>query len=144
MTPAGSTFAYGANMHAEDLKGIAPGVELLGIATLPDWRIGVTSSGWLGVEPMPGEIVHGAVFRLAEGDEPLIDAFEAVDRGLYHKTMIEVNTSHGREKTLLYVPNEPLDGRIRETYLDRCIAAAIQLGLPEAWQEHLRGFRPST
>lgn len=141
--PARSTFAYGANMHAEDLRGIAPGVELLGIATLPDWRIGVTSSGWLGVEPMPGEVVHGAVFGLGKGDEPLIDAFEAVDRGLYHKAMIEVNASHGPEETLVYVPNEPLDGKIRETYLERCIQAAIELGLPEAWREHLRGFRPS-
>ena len=141
--PARSTFAYGANMHAEDLRGIAPGVELLGIATLPDWRIGVTSSGWLGVEPMPGEVVHGAVFRLGEGDEPRIDAFEAVDRGLYHKAMIEVNAAHGSEETLIYVPNEPLDGRIREAYLERCIQAAMELGLPDAWQEHLRGFRPS-
>ena len=135
-------FGYGAIMHRDDMRRLAPNAEFVGVARLPDHRIGVTRSGWLGIAPEPSSVVHGAIWRMGPGDEARLDAFEAIDRGLYVKQQLPIESARGRGTALVYEPTEPLDGDIRIDYLERCITAARELGLPGEWQEQLGGFRP--
>ncbi|MCH2162360.1 MAG: gamma-glutamylcyclotransferase [Phycisphaerales bacterium] len=131
-------FGYGAIMHREDMRELAPNASLLDIGRLRDWRIGVTSSGWLGITPEPEGVVHGALFQLGPDDESRLDAFEAIDRGLYTKRILPVDTSKGTSQALVYVPTEHLDGVVRNDYLQRCVEAGRELGLPTSWLETLQ------
>ena len=135
-------FGYGAIMHPDDMQQLAPNAEFVGAGRLPNHRIGVTRSGWLGITPEPGTVVHGAIYRMGRGDENRLDAFEAIDRGLYVKRYFPVESSQGEVMALVYEPTEPLDGEIRPEYLERCIDAARTIGLPEEWLNTLCVMRP--
>ena len=135
-------FGYGAIMHHDDMRELAPNARFHDIGQLSDWRIGVTTSGWLGITREPGAKVHGAVFTMGPGDEQRLDAFEAIDRGLYTKQTLTVNTPRGRVDALVYEPTEPLDGTIRVAYLERCLEAARNLGLPTDWLNTLALLQP--
>ena len=134
-------FGYGAIMHRDDMQHLAPNTEFVGIGRLPGWRIGVTRSGWLGIAPEPDSFVHGAIYSMGPDDENRLDAFEAIDRGLYVKRRLSVESPHGDVIGLVYEPTEPLDGIIRPDYLERCIEAAREVGLPEEWREKIGEFR---
>ena len=140
MGAAEMMLAYGANMHQADMLQRAPRSAFLGIARLEGWRIGVSRSGWLGVEPNTDACVWGALYQLGEGDEPRLDEYEAVGRGLYRKCRLETIGPDGRVVALVYVPNEPLDGVVRGEYLARCIDAAAEIGLSAEWIEGLRAL----
>lgn len=133
-------FAYGANMHQADMLSRAPHSVFLGTAQLNNWRIGVTSSGWLGVAPDQESFVWGALYQLGPGDEARLDEYEAVDRGLYSKSELKTCGSDPALNALVYVPNEPLDGIVREEYLTQCISAAQEIGLPEEWIQELESL----
>ena len=136
-------FAYGANMHAQDMRLRATSSERIGIAELKDWKIGVNSSGWLGIAPEDGATTWGVIYQLGKGDEARLDEYEAVDRGLYRKDVLEVIGPEKSHQALVYVPNEPLDGEVRMAYLNRCIDAAIENALPATWIESLRRLGPT-
>ena len=138
MTTPRQMLAYGANMHLSDMRHRAPKSVRIGIGKLDGWRIGVNSSGWLGIAPEETAHVWGVLYTLGAGDEPQLDAYEAVNRGLYRKSILEVIGPEQSLDALVYVPNEPLDGIVRSEYLKRCIAAAMENNLPSEWIEGLR------
>ncbi|KIW00759.1 uncharacterized protein PV09_07740 [Verruconis gallopava] len=102
--------AYGINLHAESMKKICPGAEVVGIARLRHWRFQISSNGtaniveappapfspdtakWLG--PLGGDLrqdkdrVYGVVYRLERDDEVALEKEMAEEGRGYEKELL--------------------------------------------------------
>jgi hypothetical protein len=98
-------FAIGSNMHPDKLRGRANLVIRESCpAKLQDWRLAFNLRGisWLepsmaGVEPAPGETVHGVLVRLSPGDFEKLVQSEGGDQS-YESVAVEVETYCGKSK----------------------------------------------
>lgn len=96
-------FAYGSNLHLDQMmqrcKTAVPVVR----ATLINWRL--TFRGVADVVPNKGYDVEGAVYRIEDRDEKALDGYEGYPH-LYIKRYVKVITEFGTEMTvMMYVMN---------------------------------------
>lgn len=132
-------FAYGSNMDAAAMARRCPGARLLGRGRLARWRFVVMPSGYASIVPDPRGVVHGALWDVPVCDVKALDRYEQVGQGLYAKKMIPVlREPFGSAPALVYVGAAPALGAASPGYLDDIVAAAEQLGLPQA---HIAALR---
>ena len=74
-------FAYGSNLGLEQMKKRCPGHEVVGKATLDDYRWIINTRGYANVVPSKGDFVEGVLSRLTEDDEIRLDMSEGVAKG---------------------------------------------------------------
>lgn len=129
-------FSYGANIIRADMAQRCPAAHEIGIAALAGWRFAIGAAGYGTIVPAREASVVGVLWSLTRQCEATLDEFEAIDRGLYRKEILEV----AGEPALVYVASDPAPGRPRAGYLQPIVAAAESLGFPADYIE--RSLRP--
>jgi len=131
-------FAYGTNMDRAGMRQRCPGARALGTAVLADWRIMVMRDGYVSIAEQPGACVHGVLWRLTPRDLAALDAYEAVDAGLYRRCVLPVVAAGRTESAEVYVGGNATPGRPRPGHIASVIAAAQSWDLPAAYLAELR------
>jgi hypothetical protein len=126
-------FAYGANMSRAVMQRYAPAAIPRGPAELGGHRFIITADGYASVEPAPGQIVHGVLWRLTPRDRVSLDAWENVAGGLYRAETLPVAHAGRRVRALVYRARPSGEGRAKPGYMELVIAAAREWNLPEAY-----------
>ena len=126
-------FAYGSNMDAGQFKQRCPHSELLGRAVLHDYRWIITDRGVASVSPHPGARVYGVLARLTQDDEDALNDFEGVQKNVYRREFLAVESADGETVTaLVYIANDMGEGSPRPGYLERVLSGARHHNLPSA------------
>ena len=136
-------FAYGSNMDRDAMRRRCPTASAVGMARLDSWQFIITRDGYASVVPAPGRVVHGVLWRLGPRDLAALNAYEALDRGLYRRRTAPVTHQAGRVPALLYVARERRAGRPRPGYQEEVIAAARDWALPADYVRRLERWLPS-
>ncbi|HEY2229066.1 MAG TPA: gamma-glutamylcyclotransferase family protein [Xanthobacteraceae bacterium] len=136
-------FAYGSNMSRAQMGARCPGACALGTATLLHWRFIIGLQGHGSIVPQPGGVVHGVLWRLGARDMAAINAYEAVDTGLYIRRIVPVRYAAVLRPALVYILRRPGEGTPRPAYIGLVVAAARDWGLPERYIHALQRWSPS-
>ncbi|KAF4984270.1 hypothetical protein FZEAL_482 [Fusarium zealandicum] len=83
-------FAYGSNLHLEQMKRRCPGSKLIGSAALWDYRWHINERGYANVVEAQGRWVEGLVFEINARDEARLDVNEGVSKNAYQKCYLPV------------------------------------------------------
>ena len=81
-------FAFGSNMHLDQMSTRCPGSIYEGTAVLHGWRWQINSRGVANIvrQRQPSsQLAEGLVFSVTEENERALDRFEGVKRGLYER-----------------------------------------------------------
>ncbi|RAP39517.1 gamma-glutamylcyclotransferase [Rhodovulum viride] len=143
-------FAYGIELHPDEIARMCPGAELVARATLPGSRLGFFghSRVWDGAEEAtvadPGAVLPGVLYRMSLRDADALEAARGVrlnGTGVYFHHPAEVLAEDGRPvaavmlmKTERRAPRPP-----SAEYLCRIAEGAELRGLPAAHVAALRG-----
>ena len=135
-------FAYGSNLHLEQMARRCPAAVPLGRLRLKDWRL--VFRGVADCIQEPGAICYGGVWRITPACEKALDVYEGVASGLYEKVYIPVKrTPHGETEMLIYCmlstgiapPSKYYLGVIRDGYRDHRMPKAAHRLLDDAVRE---------
>ncbi len=99
-------FAYGSNLHPHRLASRLGTVRHLGVARLPGYRLRFNKCGGDGsskanIEPHPGGLVYGALYRLDGAQWSRLDQFEVRGHG-YERVLLHCETERGPEQVSSY------------------------------------------
>lgn len=83
-------FAYGSNLHLEQMKRRCPGSKLIGSAKLWHYRWQINERGYANVMEADGHWVEGLVFEINQRDESRLDVNEGVSKNAYQKCYMTV------------------------------------------------------
>ena len=131
-------FAYGSNMSRPAMAARCPGAVALGTAVLAGWRFIINVDGYATVVSEPGGVVHGVLWRLSPRDLAALNAYEAVDTGLYLRRTLPVTCAGIRRPALVYVARRSALGRPRPGYLAAVLDAARDWRLPQDYVQTLQ------
>lgn len=97
-------------------------------------------TGGCNLAPAKGQIVYGVLYDLSDAEFDRLDAISGVDRGLYRRFSVEVETDGGTVAAETYVIPSP-GGSFRPTaeYTRPILAGARVLALPEDYIADLEG-----
>jgi cation transport regulator ChaC len=137
-------FAYGSNMHRALMRRHAATATPLGIAELAGHRFIITADGYASIAPMPGESVHGVLWRITPRDRATLDAWESVAAGLYRAATLPVRHAGCARPALAYIARPGRIGAPKSGYMEIVIAAAQKWDLPDAYIASLRQWLPRT
>jgi hypothetical protein len=135
-------FAYGSNMSRALMLARSPGVKPVGIGKLQGWRFIIMRYGYASVVPCPGRVVHGVLWRLTPRDLAALNAYEALDSGLYRRRMLSVRCNGHLLSALVYIGRSQTTGRPRAGYQDIVLPAARDWNLPPAYIAELERWGP--
>lgn len=102
-------FAYGSNLHLEQMARRCPAAEPLGALMLPDWQL--VFRGVADVVRVAGAVCPGGVWRITSACERALDRYEGFqpaypDRGMYRKEIVPVDgLPDGETEIMLYAMN---------------------------------------
>lgn len=116
--------------------------QLLGMAKLLSYKFGPDSRGYANIIPASNSQVYGVLYDLDEHCMSILDEFEGVPE-VFHRVEIEVINSDGEAvKAWVYIEMPHFFGgqHIKEGYLKKVIAGAIENKLPENWIKFLQSF----
>jgi gamma-glutamylcyclotransferase (GGCT)/AIG2-like uncharacterized protein YtfP len=131
-------FAYGSNMDRAGMRRRAPGARALSTATLDGWRLLVMADGYVSIARRRGARVHGVLWRLTARDLAALDAYEAVDAGLYRRCVLPVQANGRRVAAEIYVGRSTTPGQPRPGHLPLVMAAARSWQLPADYLDELQ------
>ncbi len=139
-------FAYGCNTDPKHMATLCPGATPRGAAVLADHHLAfpLNCETWLGgvggLEPTPGEAVHGVLWTIDSTHLVTLDEYEAVDEGDYTRQLVSVQ--HAGEPvqawTYFAVPDPAGPYAPSRRYMQALIDGALAAGLPGSWVQHLR------
>lgn len=87
-------FAYGSNLHLEQMAGRCPSSRYIGRAVLESYRWQINQRGYANIVESPGDKVEGLVYLLNEMDAFALDVDEGVPE-CYEKIRLEVKLFSG-------------------------------------------------
>ncbi len=100
--PASSLyFAYGSNLHMDDMAIRCPGSAPIRRLTLKDWVLEFRF--YADIVPSPGKIVEGALYSVTPTDVAALDEYEGLSEGLYRRQTIVLKET--QEEIFFYVMN---------------------------------------
>jgi gamma-glutamylcyclotransferase (GGCT)/AIG2-like uncharacterized protein YtfP len=153
MTPnefTGLYFAYGSNLHVEQMSRRCPLAVSLGRMRLPGWRL--IFRGVADIVPDESTVCYGGVWRITRRCEAALDQYEGVAGGMYRKEYIALETTpDGIEEMLVYTmnstgvmpPSERYLGIIEQGYRDFAMPKRAWRGLDRAVRESWDDKAPS-
>jgi len=94
-------FAYGSNLHIEQMKSRCPTAVPISSGTLTGWKLTFRGVADI-VEGAEDDIVYGALFRIESKDEHALDVYEGYPN-LYVKRYVTVRTARGNVRAMVYV-----------------------------------------
>lgn len=97
-------FAYGSNLHIEQMARRCPAADPLGWFKLDNWRL--VFRGVADVIREQGAVCYGGIWRITADCEAALDRYEGVGAGMYRKEYIQIKkTPQGEKEMLVYVMN---------------------------------------
>lgn len=97
-------FAYGSNIHLEQMAERCPAAQVVGPAVLDGYELlfrgNRRGTGVATIEPLPGSRVHGLLWNLTPVCERSLDIYEGYPR-LYEKEDVTVRTRDGKDVTVM-------------------------------------------
>lgn len=137
-------FAYGSNLGLEQMKKRCPGHEVVGKATLEDYRWIINKRGYANVVPAKGDVVEGVLSWLTEDDEIRLDMNEGVAKGSYRKEYLYVRYNGQLTVVLVYVDPIVEEGSPKPDYIGRINKGLEDAKLSDAYVEkYIRKFVPA-
>jgi gamma-glutamylcyclotransferase (GGCT)/AIG2-like uncharacterized protein YtfP len=136
--------AYATNMDPRLMAERCPHSPRRGNGWLEGWRLtfGGEDISWEGalatVVEEPGERVFVALYELADLDERVLDHWDGVNLGYFHKIRVRVETLDGSVVAWLYVLNHWEGGLPSARYLGIVADAAEAAGAPADYVASLR------
>ncbi len=134
-------FAYGSNMSKAVMAEHAPDATPVGVAQCDHWRFIIAREGYASIEPSPGSVVHGVLWKVSDRDLVGLDAYESIETGLYHRRDLAVSHRDRPLRALSYVVTQPGTGRPEPDYLALCLEAGRAWGLPDHYLAELARWR---
>lgn len=119
-------FAYGSNMHIALMARRCPSAMALGVARLDHWRYFITTDGYASVAPAPGSRVFGVLWRLTTRDLAALNAYEALDSGLYVRRWLSVVAPDRQQQAMVYVGRSRARGKPRPGYQTNVVLTAAR------------------
>ena len=146
---AGYYFAYGANMHPDQIGARCVKPEFLELAFLSGYRLdffGLSRTWDGGMETVvedPNGIVWGALYKLSQSDWDRLDAWQdaRIDgTGPYFHFPVRVTELDGSLRAVLIYKKDHLGAPQKPSseFLDFIVRGAQARGLPEHYLEQLR------
>ncbi len=134
-------FAYGSNMHPEEMRGVCPGSRFVTIGKLPDYRLDFTrfsnrrGGGVADIVHDSDSEVWGVVYDVPETDLDALDEKEAVAVGAYERSHVEILTPSSESLPVMTYSVVRKKGPIAPTpdYLDLIVGGARYWSLPEQY-----------
>jgi hypothetical protein len=83
-------FAFGSNLHLDQMRRRCPNSRYIGRAQLHDYRFQINSRGYANVLASAGDCVEGLVYLLTADDELRLDKNEGVSMMLYEKLFLPI------------------------------------------------------
>ena len=136
--------AYGTNLDPAQMQERCPQSPTTGTGWLEGWRLtfGGEEYGWEGalitIVEEPGARVFVSLYDVSPFDEPILDAWEGADRGLYRKLRTRVATLDGSQLAWLYVLDSYEGGLPSARYVGLIADAAEAAGAPDDYVDDLR------
>jgi gamma-glutamylcyclotransferase len=134
-------FAYGSNMDAKALARRIGRASIQGErAVLPGYRVLFNQDGgYAGIEPSPGSLSWGVLYRLREEELLRLDRYEGVPE-CYLRGKLPVRRETGEEvQAYVYLGILPRAGVLpSKAYLASVLRGAKEHGLPREYVEELR------
>jgi len=136
--------AYATNMDPQLMAERCPHSPMRGNGWLEGWRLtfGGEDISWEGalatVVEEPGERVFVVLYELADLDERVLDHWDGVNLGMFHKIRVRVETLDGSVVAWLYVLNGWEGGLPSARYLGIVADAAEAAGAPADYVASLR------
>jgi gamma-glutamylcyclotransferase len=96
-------FAYGSNLHLEQMATRCPSSKFIGRAILKDFRWHINQRGYANIlpsKPQERSYVQGLVYELSEADEQKLDRSEGVAKRCYSKEYLSLRLN--RTPPVLY------------------------------------------
>jgi hypothetical protein len=100
-------FAYGSNLHLEQMKDRCPDSEVFMSFILKDFKLVFRTVA--DIEKHTRSEVNGVIFKISQKDENSLDRYEGVPT-LYKKEYFEINIEEKRNKVLYYKMISLYDG----------------------------------
>jgi len=135
-------FAYGSNLSVHQMAQRCPDAADPRPATLDDHDWLINERGVATVEPHPGAVVHGVLWRVSDRDLATLDSAEGVPVR-YRRDAVTVRTGQGSQTAWVYVDHRVEPGPPRPGYLERILEGARHHGLPGRWIEFLQRWDPT-
>lgn len=141
-------FAYGSNMDSKQMAGRVGRCDI-------EWRTGYVqdyklvfnkpgrdNSGKANIEPCPGEVVWGVLYKLTREELEKLDKHEGVGSGDYYRKCLKVTLESGEIVVAeCYFACKTRSGlKPNRDYLERIISGGEEHGLPKGYVERLRKF----
>jgi cation transport regulator ChaC len=136
-------FAYASNLSRALMRGRCPSAVALGTADLPGWRFVITAEGFGSIVPQPGARVHGVLWQLGARELAAMNAYEAIDSGLYVRRTVSVRCTGRLVPALVYVSPRRGGGVPRPAYIRLVAEAAREWRLPEPYIRSIRRWSTS-
>ncbi|MBM32190.1 MAG: hypothetical protein CL764_04935 [Chloroflexi bacterium] len=92
-------FAYGSNLHLEQMKNRCPDSEVFMCFILKNFKLIFRTVA--DIEKDVGSQVNGVIFKISQKDETSLDRYEGVPT-LYKKNYFEVSIENKKHKVLYY------------------------------------------
>ena len=129
-------FAYGSNMHPDQMRKRCPGCSFIAAARLRDHRLVFSrpwaawdGSGVADIQASPGSIVEGVVWEITETHRHALDAYEEYPTAYTRKDVL-VETFEGKTLTaFVYCAKAMGSYRPGRRYLQSLIDGARAHGL---------------
>ena len=136
--------AYGSNMDPAQMAERCPHSPQAGTGWLEGWRLafGGVDIGWEGslatVVEDADERVFVVLYEVSEGDELMLDRWDAANLDYYRKLTVRIATLEGDQRAWLYVLNAYEGGLPSARYLGIMADAAEAAGAPGDYVAWLR------
>lgn len=130
-------FAYGSNMERAAMTVRCREAQAIGAAVLPGWRFFIGVDGWGSVDPAPGNVVHGVLWKLTPRDRAALHTYELLHKGLYDVRTLpvlhRVDNGARRVPAMTYVLRRRSPGEPKPGYIELVVRAARDWNLPERY-----------
>lgn len=126
-------FAYGSNMDRAAMAGRCREARAAGVSALPGWRFFIGVDGWGSVDPAPGHVVHGVLWKLTARDCAALHTYELLHKGLYDVRTLPVRFGSRRVAAMTYVLRRRIPGTPKPGYIELIVRAARDWDLPERY-----------
>ncbi len=136
-------FAYGSNMNLEHMRRLCGWhFNVIGPAVLQDFEFGPDGRGYANIRQKGGFKVYGVLYDLDQYCLDILDDFEGCPQVFERK---EVEVREGGDKSYmawvyLEKPEKFSETEIKNDYLRRVIAGAVENHLPQEWITFLKSF----
>lgn len=139
-------FAYGSNLHPLRLQQRVTSATLLGVSCLNGYRLffhkrSIDGSGKCSISATGnhGDVVHGAIYTLAQTDKAVLDAYEGKGAGYLDRPVVleykdRPYSCFTYQAQLAYIDD---DLRPYRWYKEMVVLGAKYLGFPKDYQRFI-------